>query len=616
MGRRRQPKSFVAVDGEGWTIDGEHRYVLLCDSTGRHVVDDHGLSTKACFDFLVSLPRDCIPVAFGLNYDVNMMLRDIGRARLQELWTDGSTTWFDYNVEWIPGKWFYVSKGTLTKRNNAPRAKVFETFGFFQSSFVKALKAWDIPVQDMDELEAMKAARSDFDPELMPRIIEYCHTECDLLVNLMDGLRDALTYIGITINSWNGAGAIAAAVLRKRGVKGHLVHQQDLPKEIQHATLSAYFGGRTELFQQGAFETLSQYDIRSAYPAAAVSLPSLTGSEWIHRGPTESGGGIERHSIYRVEWDIPYAPDLVGPFPYRTRGGSICYPTNGAGWYHGCEVREAQRLYGGHIRLLEAWVLYPEDGSDSPFGFIPDLYAYRAQLKSEGMAAEKCIKLGINSLYGKLAQGVGFKGSAPPFQSYYWAGAITAVTRARMLRLAAQHTDSLVMIATDGIFFSGSVTLAGESIGTDLGELEYGEITDAFTAQPGVYCGTKDGEKVARSRGFFAKEIDFEAVKAGSEKSGPDYIGRYSSTRFHGLGTALMGRELSNWRHWITSDRSLNLYPSYKHVVDPMARPVRHSAPTLPTPVVPSREYHPKGGHADDQSDYRQGKDQPLRGDF
>jgi hypothetical protein len=232
------------------------------------------------------------------------------------------------------------------------------------------------------------------------------------------------------------------------------------------------------------------------------------------------------------------------------------------------------------------------------------------------MAAEKCIKLGINSLYGKLAQGVGFKGSAPPFQSYYWAGAITAVTRARMLRLAAQHTDSLVMIATDGIFFSGSVTLAGESIGTDLGELEYGEITDAFTAQPGVYCGTKDGEKVARSRGFFAKEIDFEAVKAGSEKSGPDYIGRYSSTRFHGLGTALMGKELSNWRHWITSDRSLNLYPSYKHVVDPMARPVRHSAPTLPTPVVPSREYHPKGGHADDQSDYRQGKDQPLRGDF
>jgi hypothetical protein len=599
-------REFVAIDGESWTLADDHRYVLLCDSMGRHIVDPEGNSTKACFDFLLSLPSHSIAVAFGLNYDVNMMLRDFGRKRLRELWEDGETYWYDYKVSWIPGKWFGVKHGKQSVR-------VYEVFGFFQTRFVQALSDWDIPVQDNDELENMKASRSDFDPTMMGRIIDYCHTECTLLVQLMEGLRDALEYVDINLRTWNGAGAIAGAVLRREGVKAHLTPHSELPPEVARACLHAYFGGRTELFQQGSIESVSQYDICSAYPWAATYLPSLTATGWKRDWYRDDGDG-ERHGVYPVEWRIT-ADATLGPFPYRTRGGRICYPTNGCGWYHHAEIQEALRHYGSQIVVGKGHVLRQRRDCDVlPFGFIPALYEYRRQLKADGLASQKCLKLGINSLYGKLAQGVGFGDTAPPFQSYFWAGEITARTRARMLRIAFAHPKQLIMIATDGAFFAGDVDLPDEPIGTNLGDLEHATITRGFFAQPGVYSGTKDGRQLKRSRGFFAKEIDFESVASGSELEGPFYVGRYHSTRFNGLGSSLMAKDLSHWRTWQTTDRKLVLWPSLKRVEDPDARPVRHHPPSLPDPVVTSRIYIPKGAHHDtDDSEYTAGLEQPLK---
>jgi hypothetical protein len=595
-------RDFIGIDGEGWTLGGEHKYVLLMDSNGRHITDPGGVPTKKVLEWLLDLPKKTIPVAFGLNYDVNMWLRDIGRTRLKELWVDGSTYWFDYTIEWIPGKWFRVRKGKRSVR-------IFEVFGFFQTRFVQALSDWDIPVQDTDELEKMKSARSAFDPSMLPRIVEYCHTECKLLVQLMGGLRRALEYVDIHLRTWNGAGAIAASILSSRGVKSHLTRHDDLPPEVAQASLHAYFGGRTELFRQGSFPLVSQYDICSAYPWAATFLPSLTEGKWELSIFKDDSG---QHGIFECTWAMP--PGLrLGPFPYRTRTGRICYPRNGSGWYHVCEIEHARRLYGSHITVGKGWVL--SGGNDNrPFQFIPELYAYRRRLKEEGNAAQKCLKLGINSLYGKLAQGVGHKGNPPPFQSYFWAGEITARTRARMLSVASAHTDDLIMLATDGIFIRGKADLSdAEPIGTNLGDLEHGVITDMFTAQPGVYSGTKDGKHIARSRGFFAKEIDFNSVANGSESEGPNYIGRYKSTRFQGLGSSLMAKDMGHWRQWVESDRKLVLMPTMKRVENPDARPVVHTPPELSEPVLLSAAYTPKRGHSDDAEEHRQGKDQPMR---
>src|SRR6202007_436578 len=91
-------------------------------------------------------------------------------------------------------------------------------------------------------------------------------------------------------------------------------------------------------------------------------------------------------------------------------------------------------------------------GNESPFEWVPELYAARRELKERGDFGQMVLKLALNSLYGKMAQGVGYGNGNPKWQSYFWAGAITAWTRAQIMKLITMQTP--LMIATDGVFFS------------------------------------------------------------------------------------------------------------------------------------------------------------------
>lgn len=604
-GRETRKLRFNAFDGESYTdpVSGDHRYVLLMDADGDYIERPDGLSTKECFDFLLARPSKRVNVAFGLNYDVNMMLRDFGRRRLQELWVWGETTWFDYRVEWIPGKWFSV-KHVKTKK----RVKVNEVLGFFQCSFMAALKKWGIETQDETMLTEMKASRSTFDDSMAEVIRTYCCTECELLVQLMEALRSALSDCGITLSSWNGAGSVAAAIFRQHNVKGHI---HETPKPTVDPILRAYFGGRTELFQQGPLGDVYQYDIISAYPFAATCLPSLANGSWRSSGRTSPSG--ELSGIRLVEWKLPQST-ILGPFPVRRTGGRISYPLSGKGWYHNVEVTAAQRIYGPNIVVSDGWDFIPADNAGgSPFAFVRELAEQKIEYKRQGHGGEKVLKLGINSLYGKLAQGKGYRDNRPPYQCYFWAGEITARTRARMLELASQAPEDVAMIATDGLFMRSKQSWDCHDV---LGGLEETLIEDMFTCQPGVYHGYIDGKEIKKSRGFFAKEIDFEQIRAGFNLSdgGCYFIAHYDTTRFIGLGTSLASRDMDRWRTWHTGERKLVLYPTQKRAVHDTDTPVvRHFPPTGSTTEL-SLPYVPKTrGFLEDEKEYMSMKEQPLR---
>lgn len=603
-------KYFVAVDGESYTTsNGAHRYVLLADSTGRYEYELTGLSTVRCLEFLLSLPPKATPMAFGWNYDVNMILRDLDAESLIRLKKEGSVKWQTYFLEWIPSKWFVVKSG---KR----RRKVSDAFGFFQTSFVNALKKWDIPLPD--GMEEMKADRSDFDPSRKAEIIDYCLSECRSLVTLMDELEMALDEVGLKLNSWVGAGSIASALMNKEGVKYYVTADSEFSEPIYNALRYSYFGGRSELFLQGSFPRLWDYDISSAYPSVARCLPALPNGTWVNRPNFNES---DRYCLVRCRWQINNSfleRVPLTPFPFRKTAnrGDIYYPRNGEGWYHGVEVTAAQRIFGEQIEVLECWQFQPST-NQQPFSFIPEMFEHRAQLKREGRAGEKVLKLGLNAIYGKLAQGYGYMGKRPPFQSYFWAGLITATTRARILDIASLAPKNLVMVATDGIFFNCPVDV---DLTPGLGGLELTEMENVFVAQPGVYQATVDGETVGRSRGFFSREIDFDDLRAGFEREGCMYVGKYESTRFVGLGSALLTRNLDSWRKWKTSERQLSLYPSRKFVLDEgnKTNPLRHRAATMPPgafsfPYTPKRSNSPLDG--DELAalvEYLQGSEQPL----
>lgn len=600
---------FIGVDGESYTEGTDHRYTLLANAYGQHAYNPDGLSTTTCLDFLLGMPKakGRVFVGFGFNYDVNMILRDLSPAHLERLRTDQRISWQGYRLEWIPSKWFHVAK-------DHQHVRIHEVFGFFQSSFVNALEQWDIDTPE--QIENMKAKRSDFTEEMKEQIISYCVEECNLLSELMGKLHQALKSVGLTPSNWIGAGSIAAALLRQHKITEHHKYDSLFGQQAHLAFLTAYFGGRVELFKQGAFPKLYDYDIVSAYPYAAQFLPSLEGAEVTEH----KGYQPDPYGVYLCNWHIE--DERLMPFPVRDKG-FIYYPKNGRGWYHTPEVEAALAAYPEHINVEQSIIVHPKN-SAKPFGFIPDVFSHRRKLKEQGHPGQKALKLGLNSLYGKLAQGVGYRDKLPPFQSYYWAGRITSATRAMVFRVARTNPDGLVMIATDGVFFDSDPPFTGH-VDTDLlvkfdaprslGGFEREILTDAFVAQPGVYSAIKeDGTRYNRSRGFFSKEIDFSALAEGYAKDSFYHVAEYESTRFVGLLSALHTNSLDEWRTWRTAPRKLSLFPNRKFPHG--HNPTVHLPPSIE--VTCSQPYVPKGGTHVFPSDidpleYIQGSEQPMR---
>src|ERR1700722_3629728 len=164
-------RNFIAVDGEG--IDD--KYVLLADSTGNHSLAKEGLSTHLCFDYLLSIlrPPQSVLVGFFFTYDINMMLRDMGKRKLVKLWKEKWVYWQGYQLEWTPTKSFTVSKETTGQK-----VTVYDVGGFFQSSFVTALRKWEAaPPEVIERIEQMKQQRDTFDDDTIPSMIQYCLEE-------------------------------------------------------------------------------------------------------------------------------------------------------------------------------------------------------------------------------------------------------------------------------------------------------------------------------------------------------------------------------------------------------------------------------------------------------
>lgn len=578
---------FVAIDGEA-TDDG---YCLLASSDADPMVDlrPGGLHTVRCFEYLLRLPKPAIVVCFGLNYDVNNWLRDMPRHLLKVLWDKHVVYWRDYRVEWIPGRWLAV------KDCDGRYCKVHEVWGFFQSSFVRALEDWGIGAPT--EIERMKAERGSFKAADIDAVTRYCLHECALLVTLMDELRAACKEAGIVPRSWIGAGALAMALLSSQGMDDHHVYDLDLAPDqvVEEVVLGAYYAGRIELLRQGIYTKVKTADIVSAYPSAAQFLPSLEDAKLVHRRRFVPGPGI-----WRVSWDLP-AATMIAPFPVRYKH-SIFYPARGEGWYHSAEIEAALEV-GYELTISEGYVLRIRN-HEEPFSWIPGVFATRARFKKEGKASQKALKLALNSVYGKLAQGYGFN-ARPRWQNYFWAGQITSMTRAKILKVAAR-CDKPVMIATDGIFCSGKLP-TGVRESAELGGWELGRQDELFAAQAGVYQGISPGKEVLKSRGFFAAEVDYDALREGFEMEGADYQHHYRSRRFMGLGVALARKDFGVWREWREETRSLLLMPERKGLRgDGVLTP--HPGPLESVP------YQPKVALIDQRAlDQLQGMDQPMK---
>jgi hypothetical protein len=438
--------------------------------------------------------------------------------------------------------------------------------------------------------------------------------------SVLDGikLQSAPDMKPIHIKDWYGPGPIARALLKNLDIidqhYGKFIASENLTP-LQTAAHHAFAAGRIEQIKMGHAPNakLHSYDIASAYPHALSLLPSLRGDmRWAH-----IPGGITYQTLAELKlkieaaspvsifylgynfpryekflsnvWERIYVPWY--PLFFRSSTGAIFFPNRGEGWYmrdealaavqwlekfvpvqkwkNGAPNTKQWELKDTSFIVREVWSFTPIDVEERPFKFLEEIYQQRILYKRAVPydAREKFYKLPPNSIYGKMAQRVGgmetpsgFK--PPPTANPYYAAAITANCRRRLIEAALTDPHSIVAFMTDGIVSDKPLNLpnmVNEGGDSKLGDWEYAPVEDGTFLHSGVYNmrKQKDGkfEEITKTRGIDPKRVTTQkgagdllksmAIKAMSREYDPD-IPYGIALPIHNLvtiGQALMASE-------------------------------------------------------------------------
>jgi hypothetical protein len=545
-------RDFMSWDGEGT----EFGYSLFGCSDGDYV-QAQGLTTYECFALLLRKAvqyRDRIHIAFGFNYDVTMLTISLPDEKLQQLKDTNHTSWGRWHLEWMPQKWFRIYDW-----RDKVGIRIYDGMTFFQTSFVKACEmVLGTEDERLVEVRSGKAGRSTFQWVDIDEIRSYMFQELSLSDSLFSKLRENFAAAGIHPRGWYGPGAIASSLLAREGIKSHI--SRDIPNGVRSASAYAYFGGRFESFYTGRYcGPVYSYDIRSAYPHALRNIPSLgTGTfRYVDPGSTATVDArtVDDFSLWKVRYEFrgPSKASLgfPHPFPYRDRQNRVFYPPYVEGWYWGVEVKAAARYFPNAVHISEGWVYEQGETSSYPFSFVPELYEKRAQWKREGNGAQLAAKLALNSLYGKLAQRVGWdqeKRQPPRWHQLEYAGFITATCRAMIYQAMMQAPADIIAVETDGIYSRVPLDL---DEGQHLGQWEAEIYSEIIYVQSGVYWtrGQDGTVNKAKVRGFGSGSFDYSTALSAVDSLSP-LVG--STHRFGSISGYIGKPQL---RRWMDQDR-------------------------------------------------------------
>lgn len=538
-GNKAADRPFMVWDGEGVTHPGdrEQSYVLF-GCTGYGVPDyitGRDLRTAEILAYLYDTATyydKHIHVMFGFSYDVDQWLKDIPAPLLRLLKKKNHIAWNGYSIDYIPRKMFKLKRWGKGQK----RVTIYDGISFFATNLISACKTYLSPSHPLlAQVDSGKAKRGQFRySQLESIILPYWEVENQLCLELYGALRQSMLDADIRLKAWFGPGAVANELIKAHGLANHLKESRaQMPDEVTNATAFAFFGGRFEGFMVGRIEgPIYSYDIRSAYPAALSIMPGLIGGKWRQElGEPEK---LNPWALYNYILREPRklsarAMFSPGPIPVRNKMGIVSFGLSGSGWVYGHEIIMA-RAAGWPVEIIESWQ-YDGDGT-KPFEFVGEMYELRAQLKREGKGAQYAYKVGMNSVYGKLCQVIGWneakgisdKERPPRYHSQWYAGQITSWCRSMLYGAMMQAPNDIISVETDGIYSRVPLKL---HLGERLGQWEEEIYDEMIFVQSGFYmlrkgtsckdCGTKHkdcgGWMKFRVRGLSKGEAPAFAVR-------------------------------------------------------------------------------------------------------
>jgi hypothetical protein len=249
--------------------------------------------------------------------------------------------------------------------------------------------------------------------------------------------------------------------------------------EIWTAALSAYHGGRTEVFRLGEHRAVTVIDAASMFPWAMVQgrFPIPWGP-W--RRLTAWAGSL---GLYRARLDVPQGP--LPRLPYRSHDGTIFPVGRFEGWYTG-EDLEGAASAGTRVTIQEGYEFHDHA---RPFDrYVKRLFALKNSSRGPLKAIYKTL---LNCLYGKFGQqgrvvetmplerlemlpesrrppewfawcGLAIftrDGDPPPWGNNLWSAMVTARARQRLadeIERVQARGGSPIYCDTDSVVFNGA----------------------------------------------------------------------------------------------------------------------------------------------------------------
>jgi len=481
---------------------------------GTESLHKHGdpLHHRDIFPFLWEQYKpDTAYVGFFLGYDFTMWLRSLtderarrllsaaGKASRARINSGQNTTPFPVFVD----NWELDLLGMKRFKLRAAGAKhwmyINDVGAFFQTSFLNAIDPlkWSSPIVTQETYDIIEAGKNRRDTAAFDNdMIRYNVAECVTLAQLMDRLNCGFVEAEIRLHrdQWYGPGQAAQQWMSKVQTPTGNQIRDSVPELARDAARASYYGGWFEIFRHGTIKgTTFEYDINSAYPYITSRLPCLLHGEW-----TDGKGDPPDGRFILVHADVRGSDPVCGTMPHRTANGSrVLRPYRTRGWYWKHEIDAG--IAAGIIDELsiDEWVRYTACDCPSPLRGVETLYDRRLEV---GKATPQGIayKLMYNSMYGKLAQSIG----SPRFSNPIWASLITSGCRMMILNAIATHpqrTQALVMVATDGVYFSTphpSLPLDAKR----LGAWDVSVKQDLTVFMPGIYWDQDTRSAIAEQK--------------------------------------------------------------------------------------------------------------------
>jgi hypothetical protein len=539
---------FVGIDGEGMTVNGEHRYVLL--GVGDNQIEDpKGLDLLDILPFVNAHYKERRAITgFFLGYDFGQWFKTMPEDRARMLLTEEGrklrvrrnlgndprtggppkrlpphpVDYREWQLDMLGTKRLkFRHKPCKCKLSVCPCPKgpwvyVCDTGPFFQTSLLKVIdpRGWPEPIVTDEEYRQVLAGKERRDSAVLDDEMRYYNVlENRILARVLKEYDRGLRNVGVVLSKgkWFGPGQAAQAWLKGRAPKRESL---DIPPWFIDAAIASYFGGWFELMMHGLIpgET-HEYDINSAYPHIIAKLPCLQHGHY-SRGtgkPPARGNGL--CLVRALVWSQSYAERRrkyhIGAMLHRDGQGRISRPMITEGWFWEHELAAATRA-GIVTRVTDdrytEWVKYDPCDCDPPMREVSGLYDHRLRV-GKNTPLGKGAKAIYNSEYGKFAQSVG----EPIFGNPVYASLITAGCRSQILDAIATHpmkTAGVIMVATDAVYFLEPHP--GLTISERLGDWDYATKSNLTVFKPGVYWDdrTRANIRAGRSPEFKARGIN------------------------------------------------------------------------------------------------------------